>query len=184
MKQSRQSILLCLAFVLLCLAPAMSVSATRVFSLIFLSDAGGDIGTSTKAARVTYTRKLNCGASGTMVNCTSPLAFGYPIGATLSTANLTLTAANVGIINGYGISGNRTVAIDSPANVGAGRGYQFYDFGGNTSSALTVVFSVTGGGSTLNGGTTFTVGNATYDGCEIISNGTVFLCKYFQKGHS
>lgn len=102
------------------------------------------------------------------------------LGATLSTANLTLTVANVGLIRGTGMGGNRTVQLDSAANVGIGGWYEYRDFAGNVSVNGNITFSVGGGGSELNGSTTYSLSNTTRVGARFVSDGSVYNVEFLK----
>lgn len=95
-----------------------------------------------------------------------------PTGATLSSANLTLTSANVGVVWLSGIGGNRTCTIGTAASVGEGGWYEFRSVG-NVSVNGNVTVNVTSTGN-VNGVDAYLISAAPYQVTRLVSNGSAY----------
>lgn len=95
-----------------------------------------------------------------------------PTGATLSSANLTLTSANVGTVWVDGMGGNRTVEIGTAASVGVGGWYEFRSLG-NVSVNGNVTVNVTSAGN-INGADTYAINATPWQVTRLVSNGSTY----------
>ncbi|MFI0608483.1 MAG: hypothetical protein ACH37Z_11440 [Anaerolineae bacterium] len=103
----------------------------------------------------------------------------WPVGANITTTNLTLTAANCGIVT-FNAAADRTLTIPTAASAGPGAWIRIIDTGGNISSSGNLTVNVTSGG-TINGGSSFSVNNATYEQADLYSNGSAWFASVSTK---
>lgn len=95
-------------------------------------------------------------------------------GATINCTNSTLTSVNVGIVYVANMSGNHTLTLPTAASAGAGARITLVDACGKVASTGNFTVNVTSSGN-INGGSSMTVDNATYEQATFISNGSAWF---------
>lgn len=95
-------------------------------------------------------------------------------GATINCTNSTLTSVNVGIVYLANMTGNHTLTIPTASSAGAGAHIRIIDTGGKISSTGNLTVNVTSSGN-INGGSSMSVDNATYEHCDLYSNGSAWF---------